>query len=217
MRQDGSLPPFRVRAAGKSVAALVALAPAAWPVVRGPVERFFDSAAASWESRTGAGTYTHLEPLAVALGRVDSRPERVLDLGCGTGETTLFLAREFPSAGIRGVDISTEMIRRASRKVGLDPSARVSYRVADAASLPWPDGSFDLVAQVNLPIFAGEVARVLRPGGSYVSTSSLGKATPFHTSDWLYSRVISRAGMVPCGNGSTGSGTWRIARLVVDG
>lgn len=192
---------------------LVAAAPAIWPLLRRPVERFFDSAAVSWESRTGAGGYEHLEPLAVALGTLAEKPERVLDLGCGTGETTLFLAREFPSAGIRGVDLSSEMVRRATRKLGLDPSARVSYRVADAAALPWPSGSFDLVSQVNLPVFADEVARVLRPGGSYVSISSLGRDTPFHTPDYLYERALRRAGMVPCAGGATASGSWRIARL----
>lgn len=217
VRQDRTLPPLRVRAAGKSVAALVALAPASWPILRRPVERFFDRAATSWESRTGAGGYEHLEPLAVALGRIEYEPERVLDLGCGTGESTLFLAREYPAAGIRGADISAEMIRRATRKVGLDPSARVSYRVADAASLPWPSGSFDLVTQVNLPIFSLEVARVLRPGGNFVSTSSLGSDTPFHTPERLYEMAVARAGMVPLAAGSAGAGSWRIARLPADG
>lgn len=181
--------------------------------MRRSVERFFDSAAIAWESRTGAGSYEHLEALAVALGILGEKPERVLDLGCGTGETTLFLSREFPTAGIRGVDLSSEMVRRATRKVGLDPSARVSFRVADAAALPWPPESFDLVSQVNLPIFAGEVARVLRPGGSYVSISSMGRDTPFHTTDRLYERAVRRAGMVPCSEGAAGYGTWRIARL----
>lgn len=215
--KDRSLPPFRVRAAGKTVASLVAAAPAVWPFLRLPVERFFDSAATSWESRTGAGGYQHLEALAVALDVIDARPERVLDLGCGTGEGTLFLAREFPTAGVRGVDISAEMIRRASRRLGLDPSARVSYRVADAASLPWPAGSFDLVAQINLPVFSSEVARVLRPGGNFVSTSSLGRSTPFHTPERFYVRAIRRAGMVPIASGVAGAGSWRIARLPNDG
>ena len=57
------------------------------------------------------------------------------------------------------------MIRRAKSRVGLDPEGRVAFRVADAAALPWDPDSFDLVAQLNMPPFFAETARVLRPGG----------------------------------------------------
>lgn len=192
---------------------LIAILPSAWPLLRGRVEAFFDRAAASWDSRAGVGSFERLEALANGLGSVTVRPERVLDLGCGTGESTLFLAREYPTAGIRGVDLSPEMVRRAGRRLGLDPSARVSFRVADAASLPWPDGSFDLVVQVNVPIFASEVGRLLRPSGEWLIVSTLGSSTPFHTPERPYRRALSRAGMIPAGEGRAGSGTWRIAKL----
>ena len=68
-------------------------------------------------------------------------PERVLDLGTGTGSAALFLAREFPRASVRGADFSEEMIARAKDKVGLDPEGRIAFKVADAADLPWPDDS----------------------------------------------------------------------------
>ena len=209
-------PARRVRIVGQALCWVVAVLPSAWPLLRRPVEGFFDSAASSWDSRTGAGGFDHLQALSSALGSATVRPERVLDIGCGTGETTLFLAREYPVAGVRGVDLSPEMVRRASRRLGLDPSARVSFRVADAASLPWPAESFDLVVQVNVPIFAAEVSRVLRKGGEYLVVSSLGAATPFHTSDRLYQRAITRAGMIPAAAGAVGSGLWRIARLASD-
>ena len=209
-------PSRRIRLVGQAVCRAVALSPRTWPLIRRPVESFFDSAAASWDSRTGAGGFEHLEPLAVGLGSVEVRPERVLDLGCGTGETTLFLAREYPTAGVRGLDLSPEMIRRAARRLGLDPSARVSFRVGDASCLPWPDDSFDLVVQVNVPVFADEVARVLRPAGEYLSVSTLGPSTPFHTPRRLYTKAAERAGLIPCGEGSGGAGTWRIAKLADD-
>ena len=209
-------PGRRIWLFGQLVASLVALLPWAWPLVRRFVATFFDSAAPTWQERTRAGTYEHLQPLAVALGTIGTKPERVLDLGCGTGETTLFLSREFPSAGVRGVDLSPEMIRRAAARIGLDPSARVSFRVADASSLPFRDQSFDLVVQVNLPVFSKEVARVLRPGGQYVTVSSSGRNTPFDTPASLYRRAIRRAGMVPADRGSAGGGTWRIANLPLD-
>ena len=123
---------------------------------------FFDRSAAGWDERTGAGSVDHLAGLAVAVGQVEPRPERVLDLGTGTGEAALFLAREYPTASIRGVDVSEAMIAAAKAKVGLDPEGRVAFKVADAARLPYGDDSFDLVTQVNMPPFFAEIARVLR-------------------------------------------------------
>ena len=74
------------------------------------------SAPPGWDERTGAGGVEHLAPLAAAVLDVSPSPERVLDVGCGTGEGTLFLAREFPQARVRGVDISEEMIAAGRRQ-----------------------------------------------------------------------------------------------------
>ena len=103
------------------------------------------------------------------------RPERALDLGTGTGEAALLVAREFPRASVRGVDVSEAMIAEAKAKVGLDPEGRIAFKVADAADLPWPDDSFDLVVQLNMPLFFAEIARVLRPGGHVVVGRQLGR------------------------------------------
>src|SRR3954466_8616884 len=144
---------------------LVARAPWAWPLIRGPMRGFFSERADGWDERTGAGGVEHLAALAAAVLHVSPSPERILDVGCGTGEGTLFLAREFPQARVRGLDISEEMVRRARGKVGLEPEGRVAFKVGDAADLPWPEDSFDLVCQLNMPVFFDEITRVLRPGG----------------------------------------------------
>lgn len=47
----------------------------------------------------------------------DFRPERILDLGCGTGKHLIKLAERFPNANIIGVDASKEMLNKASSKV----------------------------------------------------------------------------------------------------
>ena len=78
-----------------------------------PVQGFFDRAADGWDARTGAGSPDHLAALAVATQEIKPVPERVLDLGTGTGEAALFLAREFPRASVRGVDLSERMIQIA--------------------------------------------------------------------------------------------------------
>jgi len=108
-----------------------------------------------------------LTRLAAAVLQVPA-PERALVVGCGEGEPVLFLAREFPSARIRGVDPSADMVQAAGARVGLDPEGRVAFKQAGNRRLPFPDQLFDLVV-----IFAGrpaakEIARVLRPEGHLV-------------------------------------------------
>ena len=180
--------------------------------MRGATER--PGRNASTDERA-AGTSTgrdHETPLAAATPHLAQSPERVLDIGCGTGEGTLFLAREFPRARVRGVDISEEMIRLAQRKVGLDPEGRVAFRVADAAALPFDDESFDLVAQLNMPPFFAEMARVLRPGGYAIIAASWGEQTPFYTPDSVLERGFRKRGMEPFSAGRAGEGTYYVAR-----
>jgi ubiquinone/menaquinone biosynthesis C-methylase UbiE len=95
----------------------------------------------------------------------------VLDVGCGPAEMLVRLARLSPTLRLTGVDVDAPMIDRARRKsarAGLSPT----LIVADAAALPFEDGSFDLVvssfAVHHWPDpHAGlaEVMRVLKPSG----------------------------------------------------
>jgi len=109
-----------------------------------------------------------LTALAAAVLRLRERPERVLEIGCGEGEGVLFLAREFPSARVRGVDRSEEAIRTVVARTGLDPEGRVAFKAASPRRLPYPDDFFDLVAQRCGRLRADEIARVLRPGGQLI-------------------------------------------------
>ncbi|MBV9281791.1 MAG: methyltransferase domain-containing protein [Chloroflexi bacterium] len=91
---------------------------------------------------------------------------RALDVACGTGLSTVALK---PLAGeIVGADVSEEMIRLAPT----DP--RISYVVAPAEDLPFPDAHFDLVTLcaalhwLDAGAFFREARRVLRPGGHLV-------------------------------------------------
>ena len=203
----------KTRIIGKTICRVAAVAPWAWPLISGSVRRFFDGAAGGWDERTMAGSPGHLATLAAGLDSLDVKPERVLDLGCGTGAGTLFLAREFPTAGIRGVDLSDEMIATAQSKIGLDPDARVSFRVADASKLPFGDDSFDLVTQVNMPVFFREISRVIRPGGGVIIATSLGDETPFSTPEKLVQRKLAAHGFGEVHSGAAGEGTWIAAKL----
>ncbi len=211
-RQPG--PPTHVRVVGRAINAIAARAPWLWPVLRRPVQGYFDKLASGWDDRTGAGSVDHLAPLAAACEHVKPAPERVLDVGTGTGAGALFLAREFPRARVRGVDFSEEMIRAANAKVDdLDPEGRIAFKVADASALPYPDGHFDLVTHVNVPPFFSEVARVLAPGGHVIMVATGGAATPFYTPEAVLERGFRRHGIEPVESGAAGRGTWFVGRV----
>jgi SAM-dependent methyltransferase len=99
--------------------------------------------------------------------------DRVLDVACGTGLDTLFLAQH--EIAITGIDASPGMIaqlRSKAERAGL----QIEARVGDAADLSaWPAGSFDGILSafaglntVDLERFAADAARLLRPGGRLI-------------------------------------------------
>ncbi|MGI8632853.1 MAG: class I SAM-dependent methyltransferase [Solirubrobacterales bacterium] len=206
-------PPSRIQRIGHTISAVIIHAPVLWPVLKGPMTRFFDDAAAGWDERNRAPSSDHLAPLGIALDRTAGPPpERILDIGTGTGVAALMLAREYPGARVRGIDVSEQMIREARRKTGLDPEGRIHFRVSDAADLPWDDESFDLVAQVNMPPFFSEIARVLRPGGHVVIAHTLGPQTPFYAANDLLTRKFARHEIDVVAQGTHGQATWFCAR-----
>lgn len=101
--------------------------------------------------------------------------ERVLDVCCGTGTLTLAARERVGVDGsVDGVDASPEMIARAKQK-GADSD--VHFQTAQAQSLPFSDGSFDVVLcslgfhhlpeEARDPALA-EMRRVLAPGGRVI-------------------------------------------------
>jgi SAM-dependent methyltransferase len=72
-------------------------------------------------------------------------PARVADIGCGTGWSTIALARAYPLARVSGVDLDVDSIRQArlnAERAGL--ADRIAFEVGDAANLSLA-GTFDLV------------------------------------------------------------------------
>ena len=105
--------------------------------------------------------------LAVGLGIM---PQRVLDIGCGTGALLRSVSGQWPGAALAGVDPAAGMLR-AARQAGL-PAGLVQ---ATAAGLPFAGATFDLViSTVSFHHWASqrdglaEVRRVLAPGGLFV-------------------------------------------------
>lgn len=210
---SGAGPSRARRIVGRTLNDLVVRAPWLWPLLRGRMRGLFDGLAAGWDERTGAGGAEHLTALAAGLLHVSPHPERALDIGTGTGEGALLVAREFPRAGVRGVDLSERMIARARQKVGLDPDGRIAFSVGDAAALAWQDDSFDLVTLLNMPPFFAEIARVLRPEGQVVVAASWGEQTPFYTGPDALARGFARHDVEQVAAGEAGPGTYWVGRL----
>jgi arsenite methyltransferase len=109
---------------------------------------------------------------------------RVLDVASGTGESALFLARQF-GCHVAGVDFGSQSVKEAnSRAEAAQADHLVSFVEGDAEHLDFPDGSFDAVvcecAFCTFPdkrAAASEFARVLRPGGR-VGISDLTRSGP---------------------------------------
>ena len=85
--------------------------------------------------------------ILVRQGLVDSiqsQPRRILDLGCGTGSTTLMLKQAFPQAEVIGLDLSPYMLVRAEHK-SKTAGLNIQWRHGDAEQTGFPDATFDLV------------------------------------------------------------------------
>ncbi|MBM4353214.1 MAG: class I SAM-dependent methyltransferase [Deltaproteobacteria bacterium] len=118
----------------------------------------------------------------------------VLEVGCGRGGGAAWMARSLGPMRVVGMDISPSAVAHANRlhvaraghqrssltNPGHSPSSAtesglptdLSYLPGDAEAMPFPDGFFDVVVNVesshcygSMDRFLGEVARVLRPGG----------------------------------------------------
>lgn len=103
-----------------------------------------------------------------AIDRLDlDSAERVLDVGCGTGETIRLLESSVPS--VHGLDLSAPQLETAAGKADLED---VSFVRGDVDRLPYADGTFDVVVTVGSILYwddppeaLGEIRRVTKPGG----------------------------------------------------
>lgn len=102
-------------------------------------------------------------------------PKSVVDVGCGIGGSSRYLAKKF-GANCVGITLSPVQAERANALAAAQGLAdKVSFQVADALQQPFPDGQFDLVWSMesgehmpNKPKFVGELVRVAAPGGTII-------------------------------------------------
>jgi ubiquinone/menaquinone biosynthesis C-methylase UbiE len=182
--------------------------PVLWRLFRPAMRGMFDRIAPQWDAMR---TPERTAPYEAALARLDEVRD-ALDVGTGTGDGALAIAARHPDANVVGIDVAPRMIAEAERKTPDDLRGRITYRVADAADLPFGDGSFDLVAHSNMLPFFDEVARVLRPGGHALFSFTAGPETPIYVTPERLRRELERRGFADFAEVTAGRGTAFLAR-----
>lgn len=102
--------------------------------------------------------------------------DSILEIACGTGRVTKHLRENFPTATtLIATDINPGMLEVAQQQL---PDPSISFQLADAQQLSFPDQTFDLVVNqfglMFLPdkqVGVNEAFRVLKPGGHFVFTT----------------------------------------------
>jgi SAM-dependent methyltransferase len=98
--------------------------------------------------------------------------DRVLDVGCGNGQTTRDAARAASAGSALGVDLSSAMLTRARQRATEEGIDNVGFLQADAQIHPFDPGTFDVAISRTGTMFFGDpvaafanIGRALRPGG----------------------------------------------------
>jgi len=123
---------------------------------------------------------------------IKGKPRRILDLGCGTGSTTLMLKQAFPEAEVIGLDLSPYMLVMAeykAKKAGLE----IQWRHGNAETTGFSDGDFDVVTASLLfhetpPSVAQTILResfrILKAGGEFLLLD--GNQKTLRQVEWLH-------------------------------
>ncbi len=134
-----------------------------------------------WSSPAGLEWIEHEHALDEAMSGIlrelltaagPGHGDAVLDVGCGTGASTLAAASQVENGSVVGVDISRPFLERARSRARTAGAGNASFLLADAQTHDFPAGEFDvLVSRLGMMFFEDPVAafrnlgRALRSGG----------------------------------------------------
>lgn len=114
---------------------------------------------------------------------------RLLDIGCGHGNSSRHFVNVRPEIDVIGLDFSVGMLNMARRMSAAIPLSRLAFLRGDATCLPFPNAAFDAVTAHSLyymladepqkSAFLAECRRVLRPGGRLILLDPLQRPFPF--------------------------------------
>ena len=164
------------------------------------VLRLFDEKAPAWSAKYApdGALVGRLASLSDAVGRYLQAGDRLLDLGCGTGELTRALAK----GGIRttGCDISLQMLRRAAG----EPGGYAEWVQLETGwrTLPFTSAAFDAVVAASMLEYVAEpaavlaeCARVVRPGGVVLYTTP-DLRHPVRWAEW-FAQALAQVPLAP--------------------
>jgi malonyl-CoA O-methyltransferase len=127
--------------------------------------------------------------------QMDTEPESVLDIGCGTGGLLAALIGRYPSARFCGLDLAFNMLRQADAKLDGD----ILLVNGDAERLPFRNASYDLVVSAStlqwldpLDICLAECLRVVK-GRGMVAVAFFGGRTLWELQECYCEAILSRS------------------------
>jgi len=150
------------------------------PALLALLDRMFPPNASAFMSNAQQTTHELVKASAsmggylAELGEARARGLDVLDFGCGWGGETMWLADRVRSAA--GVDVDHTSIEQAQQALAASGTGNCRFAWSPDGHLPFADRSFDAVFStdtfehvMDLDLAFGEIARVLRPGGSLLT------------------------------------------------
>jgi len=160
------------------------------PTLYRQIQQFYDASSGLWEQvwgehmhhgYYGPGGRERKERRQAQIDLIEellswaqvAQAEQILDVGCGIGGSSLYLAEKFGAAAT-GITLSPVQAARATERAQA-AGVEANFQVADAQAMPFADHRFDLVWSLesgeHMPDktrFLQECCRVLKPGGTFL-------------------------------------------------